>query len=102
VPAEVEGGVGVDFGNEIRHHGMEHQEFLRPAPGGEFPAPPGMLRSRSKCKIGTTSDLGARLPKIYNGSSDPLELMATYPGGEELERALHAWFGLLRKHLEWF
>jgi hypothetical protein len=79
--------------------GEEVVYLLRAHDVDEFRTPG---RGRSKCKIGTTSDLGTRLPKIYNGSSDPLELMATYPGGEELERALHAWFGPFRKHLEWF
>ncbi|MBM7439575.1 GIY-YIG nuclease family protein [Streptomyces sp. HB132] len=79
--------------------GEEVVYLLRAHDVDEFRTPG---RGRSKCKIGTTSDLGTRLPKIYNGSSDPLELMATYPGGEELERALHVWFDLFRKHLEWF
>ncbi|MFF5969944.1 GIY-YIG nuclease family protein [Streptomyces sp. NPDC012769] len=79
--------------------GEEVVYLLRAHDVDEFRTPG---RGRSKCKIGTTSDLGTRLPKVYNGSSDPLELMATYPGGTDLERALHAWFDSLRKHLEWF
>lgn len=55
------------------------------------------MRIGNRVKIGTSANLRQRL-ETFN----PEELMATEPGGHELERARHAQFHHLRTRGEWF
>lgn len=60
-------------------------------------------------KIGTTSNLPVRLHCLNRGDSaisgmtiGPVDLLATMPGGPEVESALHRLFARLRYDGEWF
>lgn len=55
-----------------------------------------------RIKIGTTSDVAARLRQLSTGASHPLVLLGTMCGGRALEAALHSRFDRHRVHLEWF
>lgn len=55
------------------------------------------LRFDRLCKIGTSRDLTSRIAQIPHD-----ELLATEPGGVEVERFRHAQFRTLRHRLEWF
>ena len=53
-------------------------------------------------KIGWTSSLSARLSHFRNNTSDAICLLASVPGGPELEEYLHSKFQHLRVRGEWF
>lgn len=60
-------------------------------------------------KIGTTKNITARIAAIDRGAQaiagmtlNPVNLLATMPGGGETERALHRLFADLRYEGEWF
>lgn len=53
-------------------------------------------------KIGFTDDAYRRLSKAQSDSPYELRLLATMPGGPELEAELHARFGEYRIRGEWF
>lgn len=55
------------------------------------------MRIGNRVKIGTTSDIKRRLATI-----NPEELLATEPGGYDLEKQRHQQFNHLRSHGEWF
>jgi hypothetical protein len=55
------------------------------------------MRIGNRVKIGTTSDIKRRLSTI-----NPEELLATEPGGYDLEKERHQQFEHLRSHGEWF
>jgi len=59
-------------------------------------------RSARLIKIGRSQDPYRRLAQLQLLSPVPLEVMATLPGGAELERSLHGQFEFLRSHGEWF
>lgn len=59
-------------------------------------------RGSKRCKIGHSIDVADRLRDLQSGSSRRLYIAATIPGGEELERELHARFAQERKLGEWF
>ena len=54
------------------------------------------------CKIGWTSDLAARLPKLQTGNHLPLKLLAAIPGTRAEEGSLHQRFARDRASGEWF
>ncbi|MEV6841050.1 GIY-YIG nuclease family protein [Streptomyces sp. NPDC051133] len=53
-------------------------------------------------KIGRTTNLPQRLAALQRMSPLPLLVLCTYPGGAELETALHRRFRDCRSHGEWF
>jgi len=53
-------------------------------------------------KIGSASDVAARLKSLQTGSADELTLLAMTEGGEFRERELHARFAADRLRGEWF
>lgn len=55
------------------------------------------MRISDRVKIGTTTDLKQRTQSI-----NPEELLATEPGGYELEQRRHLQFERLHSHGEWF
>jgi len=60
------------------------------------------LSDGSMVKIGTTTDLTARLRSLQNSSPVPLVLVWQMPGDGSLERRLHTYFAHRRAHGEWF
>mgnify|MGYP000564849394 FL=1 len=57
----------------------------------------------SKVKIGYTSGSPReRMRTLQTGSPSRLELVASFDGGESLEKAFHKAFSPLRLHGEWF
>jgi hypothetical protein len=54
------------------------------------------------CKIGWTTDLSARLPKLQTGNHLPLKLLASIPGTRADEGSLHHRFARDRASGEWF
>jgi len=56
----------------------------------------------SEVKIGSSSTPAARLTSLQTGSSKRLSILATIPGTQVEERALHKRFARLRSHGEWF
>lgn len=55
------------------------------------------IRRDSRIKIGTTTNMQARM-----GSLQPDEILATEPGGRQVERGRHQQFAHLRYRGEWF
>lgn len=53
-------------------------------------------------KIGVTSNLNVRLLALQNSSPVPLALLGCAEGDKATERALHAQWGHIRSHGEWF
>ncbi|MEV5204173.1 GIY-YIG nuclease family protein [Streptomyces sp. NPDC053720] len=53
-------------------------------------------------KIGTSSNPELRLTRMQTGLPLKLSLLATFPGGRALEKALHGHFGEYRRRGEWF
>ena len=53
-------------------------------------------------KIGSAANPQERLRSLQTGSPEPLSIVGVKPGGERLERALHAKFADFRSHGEWF
>ncbi|MBL1086790.1 GIY-YIG nuclease family protein [Streptomyces actinomycinicus] len=53
-------------------------------------------------KIGRSRDVEQRLRALQSMSPLPLQLLCTFPGGAELEAALHRYFAAQRTHGEWF
>ena len=53
-------------------------------------------------KIGQADDPARRLAELQTGSSEPLFLLATLPGGRREEAALHTVFAAFQKRGEWF
>lgn len=53
-------------------------------------------------KIGVSGNPARRLRDLQTASPLELELLATVPGGQELEQVLHIWFAELRVRGEWF
>lgn len=53
-------------------------------------------------KIGYSINPRRRFEHLQTGSPVPLKLLWTHPGDEDLEQALHRWFGDIRSHGEWF
>ncbi|MFH8716086.1 GIY-YIG nuclease family protein [Streptomyces zaomyceticus] len=49
-------------------------------------------------KIGKADDLDHRLAEFRTAHHNPLAVLTTYPGAEELEKALHTWFESRRYH----
>jgi hypothetical protein len=56
----------------------------------------------SKIKIGTTSNLSVRLATIQQCTPFPLEIAASWPGDERLEKLLHEELADYRLYGEWF
>lgn len=67
-----------------------HVYFIRPV-GRDGPV-----------KIGVSANPSLRLPIYMSWSPDLLELVATTPGDDKLERRFHARFAALHMHHEWF
>lgn len=85
----------------VRKVGLRHAKHM-PAPEyHHVPAPTGecvyYARLGNRVKIGTTTDLYARMEAIQ-----PEELLVTEPGGHGLEHMRHLEFAHLRTHREWF
>jgi hypothetical protein len=57
---------------------------------------------RGAVKIGYARNPAARLAELQTGSDARLEIIATLPGGQVVERALHVRFAHLRLRGEWF
>ena len=57
---------------------------------------------RGPIKIGVAEDIKKRVATLQIGNPVPLVVMATVPGGFELERELHARFLCGRIAFEWF
>lgn len=60
---------------------------------------------RSECgavKIGVAKNVQRRLENLQIGSPSKLELVGVLPGGEDVERDLHARFSGQRRRGEWF
>ncbi len=53
-------------------------------------------------KIGRANDIGRRLKSLQTGSPAPLVVLATWPGGAELEHEMHVKYAEYRLHGEWF
>lgn len=53
-------------------------------------------------KIGASADLCGRLAQMQSGSPHELMILATEPGGFDVERARHAQFSASRVRGEWF
>lgn len=53
-------------------------------------------------KIGYSHSPERRLADLQSGSPLKLALLATWPGGQEMEARLHVCFAEERKHGEWF
>jgi hypothetical protein len=53
-------------------------------------------------KIGISVNVAARLSGLQTASPEVLNLLGEFPGGEEAERIMHAWFDHLRIRGEWF
>jgi hypothetical protein len=53
-------------------------------------------------KIGHSRTPEQRLTDLQAGSPLRLSLLATWPGGQEMEARLHIWFVDERRHGEWF
>lgn len=53
-------------------------------------------------KIGWSDDVARRLVDLANANGQPLELLATFPGGLRAERMFHAAFREFRHQGEWF
>lgn len=61
------------------------------------------LRAGDFIKIGkTTGTPDHRVSQLKTGCPFPIEVVATTPGGLDVERALHKRFAALRAHGEWF
>lgn len=58
--------------------------------------------SGSYVKIGHSANPDNRHRDLQTGCPFPLEVLATVPGGSDLEGVLHLWFGDLRLNGEWF
>lgn len=76
----------------------------RPAPRPTPPVLAGVyfVRSGNLIKIGTSTNVNARLAALRTMSALPLELMAVAEGGYTEEGAVHQRFASLRQHGEWF
>src|SRR5690606_12276565 len=59
-------------------------------------------REVRRVKIGTTTNLRARMSQLRAQSIDRLELLASEPGGYADERLRHELFAHVRRHGEWF
>lgn len=59
-------------------------------------------RSGDLIKIGFTGDVRSRMFRLQASSPAPVELLATVPGGREIERFLHQMFRENHMHGEWF
>lgn len=57
---------------------------------------------RRRVKIGIAYDPDRRLRTLQTGSSRPLRLLATAPGGQNVESRLHSRFASQRLEGEWF
>lgn len=57
---------------------------------------------RGTVKIGTTTDVQARLRTLQTGNGAPLRLLGTFTGGYAEETAIHAQLSAHRVHGEWF
>jgi hypothetical protein len=53
-------------------------------------------------KIGVTGNIEDRVRTMQTGSPQPLRVLATFPGGFDLEARLHRMFAPHRVHGEWF
>jgi hypothetical protein len=53
-------------------------------------------------KIGKSGDIKSRFPGLQTGNPKPLQLLHLEPGAGALEKRLHAHFGRIRLHGEWF
>lgn len=60
-----------------------------------------LRRGDGAIKIGFTVNLKSRMADISNGAG-PLEVVATFAGGRQLEKLLHSHFAEHRLHGEWF
>lgn len=61
-----------------------------------------VIRCGAYVKIGTTSDVRARLRTLEASNPLPLTVVAVLIGGQALERSLHRRFAAYRHHDEWF
>lgn len=60
------------------------------------------VRGCGLIKIGYSSDIDNRLQGLFTDSPAPLKLLATIPGGREVESAWHRRLKQSRAHGEWF
>jgi hypothetical protein len=60
------------------------------------------IRGGEFIKIGIAQDVASRLAALATASPYPLEIVATVPGGIDLERTLHLELDDHRVNLEWF
>jgi Meiotically up-regulated gene 113 len=58
--------------------------------------------TRTKVKVGFSSNPSRRLKQLQTGSSEELILIATCPGDRRREIQLHQWLSPQRKRGEWF
>jgi hypothetical protein len=60
------------------------------------------IRAGDAIKIGRTANLAGRLRSLATASAVPLELLASMPGGRDLEAWLHRQWRHLHLRGEWF
>ena len=60
------------------------------------------VRCRTAVKVGVSMDIKRRLEGLRAGCPEPVELLATFPGGRALEEWIHAKLASCRLHHEWF
>ena len=58
--------------------------------------------TRGPIKIGVAVDIAARIKTLQTGCAEPLRVLATVPGSQQAEHALHRQFADLRMEGEWF
>ncbi|MFI6530765.1 GIY-YIG nuclease family protein [Streptomyces uncialis] len=75
-----------------------------------IPAAPGVVSSvyavgaerLASVKIGTSASPQQRVSQLQTGLPVTLSILAVFPGGTRLERALHEYFSAYRTRGEWF
>lgn len=60
------------------------------------------VRAGDSVKIGTSTNIAARIRSLQTGCPVPLELLAVAKGGQAEEAEFHRRFAQLRKNGEWF
>lgn len=92
---------------EVLDFGSSAQPGPKPitGPTGRRTRRPGwvyVIRCGSFVKIGSTSDVPARLRKLQSHNPHDLTLLATFSGGQSFEFDLHKRFKACRHRDEWF
>lgn len=59
-------------------------------------------RAGDRIKVGWSKNVATRIAQLQTGNPDPIQLLATTPGGRSLEREVHSRFADARVTGEWF